>query len=97
MTLGEGQAGAMGQWDFYFACCSFCRSSLLHRFASPRLALRCVALPLSKNVKCAMHNKLDVAVEIKRRSDMGRKHGTAEAKQKQRIRWAGTGDRGRGR
>lgn len=42
-----------------------------------------VALPLSKNVKCAMHNKLDVAVEIKKRSDMGRKHGTAEAKQKQ--------------
>lgn len=50
-----------------------------------------VALPLSKNVKCAMHNKLDVAVEIKKRSDMGRKHGTAEAKQKQRIRWAPMG------
>lgn len=50
-----------------------------------------VALPLSKNVKCAMHNKLDVAVEIKKRSDMGRKHGTAEAKQKQSIRWAPMG------
>lgn len=52
-----------------------------------------VALPLSKNVKCAMHNKLDVAVEIKKPSDMGRKHGTAEAKQKQRIRWASMGGR----